>query len=1162
MEPPDSRPSSMWDTENSNTPFPEHALSSPNPTSAGEISRPGGPFHAIVAGCTAIGIAALVLLGWTFDIATLKSVLPGAAVMKPNTAVAIIFLAASLIVSALRERHVPSQQRIRLTRALALVPLTIGSLTVVEHLTDVAFGIDLLMFRDTILAMGGLHPGRISPAISTCLTLCGISMLLLDASSARLRALSQWPTLLAMVIAFIAVLGYLYGAEKLYHISPYATVALHTALVTVLLGSGIIVVRPDLAIAREIFSAHHGGLMIRRVLPLAILMPMIVGWLRLQGQHAGWYETEVGLALFAASNVVIFTVVIWLAARTINRVDADRRGADFSRLCSLREAENRWRALVEASAQIVWTTDAHGALHDSPSLRAFTGQTFEQLRVEGMTKIMHPEDVARMDGVWKQAILSRTPFEAEFRMRHTSREWRWVNVRGVPITATTESDVAWVGMNHDITDRKLGEALAEGQKQVLELIARGAPLAGTLDALTRVIEQQSEEMYCSILLLDADGKHLRHGAAPRLPESYTQAIDGAPVGPTVGSCGTAAFTRHAVYVEDIAVDPLWADFKHLALPHGLRACWSTPILDASSRVLGTFAIYYLHPGLPTDRHLRLIDLATHTAAICLARHNQVQALRDSESRFRQLAESLPQLVWTCASDGACDYLSRQWLEYTGLPPIAQVGFGWQQQVHPADRDAALLAWRDAVARGTEFRIEFRLRRHDGTYRWFDTRAVPLQDPTGRMVKWIGSNTDIDDRKRFEESQLRSQKLESLGTLAGGIAHDFNNMLLVILGNAQLAQDLLDKDNSVQEHLVEIEHASERAADLVRRILSFSRPQKARHKVIRLGPVIEEAAKFARAALPAMVEIRVNLAERVPLVAADATQIHQILLNLATNSAHAIGTRGGLVEIELATLDIEPGAIACTLDNGAGDLSAGHYARLTVRDNGCGMSAEVAERIFDPFFTTKPVGQGTGLGLSIVHGIMRSSGGAISVQSELGKGTAFHLYFPAAEESTQSDATGVHAALSRGAGQHVLFIDDEDAVVRLGTLNLTRQGFKVTGCTEPAAALREFHRDPDAFDAVVTDLSMPGMTGFDCAREMLATRPHLPIVLTSGYIRPEDETQAQSLGIRAVCSKPTALNELGEILSSVLPGATQNARPDASVRTSAAPAAVAGDSSDP
>ena len=1140
MEATDSSPDIKWHTGSRQSVLPEPLLPAPAKPTAGELVSPRGPLWAVAAGFASVAVSLLVLVGWAFDIATFKSVLPYAMTMKPNTAVALMALGLSMIFAVVpKPPYVPRANRIRVARLFAAISLLIGFVTLLEYVAELNLFIDQLMFRDAVIHRGGPFPGRISPATAISVVLLSLSLLTLDARSAKLRRFSQWPALIGVALSFVAVLGYLYGAQQTYQIRPYASVSLQTAILCVALGLGFVLARPDRSIARELFSQHHGGLMARRVLPLAILLPVVVGWLRLQGQKAGWYQTEVGLALFAASNVVIFSAVIWLAARTLNRVDADRRGADFRRLQALREAETRWRALIEASAQIVWTAGPRGEQDDSPSLRAFTGQSAEQLQVDGMTKVVHPDDLARIEGIWKQAIATRTAFEAQYRLRHVSREWRWVSVRAVPVEPTPDSHVAWVGMNRDITGRKHAEALADGQKQVLEMIARGAPLSETLDKLLRVVEAQFDEMYCSILLLDGDGRNLRHGAAPRLPESYTRAIDGATIGADAGSCGTAAFFRRPVYVEDILVDPLWKDYKHLAVPHGLRACWSTPIIDLNGQVLGTFAIYYLRPGLPTDQHLRLIDLATHTAAICLGRHKQMQALRESEHRFRQLAESLPQLVWTCAPEGYCDYLSRQWLDYTGIPAIAQLGYGWQQQLHPADRDRVIEAWGKAVAAGTEFRLEFRLRRHDGTYRWFDTRAIPLHNSKGAVTKWVGSNADIDDRKRFEESQLRSQKLESLGTLAGGIAHDFNNMLLVIQGNAQLAQEMIGKDSPAQEHLVEISHASERATDLVRRILSFSRPQKARHKVIRLGPVVEEALKFARAALPAMVEIRANVSAQVPSVAADATQIHQIVLNLATNAAYAIAPRGGLIEIELTSVDIEADAMACTLE-GAPNLTVGQYARLTVRDSGTGMSAEVLERIFDPFFTTKPPGQGTGLGLSIVHGIMRSCGGAVTTQSTLGKGTSFHLFFPAAQEASSTESTGILPGRARGAGQRVLFIDDEDAVVRLGTLNLTRLGYRVTGCTDPATALKEFLRDPEGIDAVVTDLSMPGMSGFDCAREMLAIRPDLPIVLTSGYVRPEDEAQAREIGIRAVCSKPGALNDLGKTLAEVMGAASDAA----------------------
>jgi PAS domain S-box-containing protein len=660
------------------------------------------------------------------------------------------------------------------------------------------------------------------------------------------------------------------------------------------------------------------------------------------------------------------------------------------------------------------------------------------------------------------------------------------------------------------------------------MIARGDPLNDTLDALVQVIEAQSD-MLGSILLLDADGIHLRHGAAPSLPAAYTAAIDGAAIGINVGSCGTAAFTRRAVYVEDIASDPLWRDYKDLALPHGLHACWSTPILDSSGRVLGTFALYYRRPMLPTEKHLRLIDLATQTAAICLIHHRQMKALRDSESRFRQLAESLPQLVWTCEPNGECDFLSRQWLEFTGVPAAEQLGFGWLAQIHPADRDDIISGWRSAVSRGTDHRSEFRIRRHDGTYRWFDTRATPVFDAAGNIIKWCGCNTDITDRRLAEEAQLRSQKLEALGVLAGGIAHDFNNMLLVIQGNAQLAGLQTGEKHEAQVHLTEILNASERAGDLVRRILAFSRPQKTKHKLLQLASVIEDALKLVRPTLPATIEIRTSLAAHVAQVEADVTQIHQIIVNLATNAAHAIGTRAGLIEIRLDEVEVP----AEVLLSGTADVRPGRYARLCVRDNGCGMSRETLVRVFDPFFTTKPVGQGTGLGLSIVHGIVQGAGGAVTVESEPDKGTTFQLYFPAAQSENDASTAGGALPLVNGSGQHVLFVDDEEAVVRLATLALTRRGYRVTACSDATAALRHFRRDPQAFDAVVTDLSMPGLSGFDCAREILKLRPDVPIVLASGYVRPEDEVTAKRIGIRAVVGKPAALDELGSLLAEIL-----------------------------
>ncbi|HEV8644387.1 MAG TPA: ATP-binding protein, partial [Burkholderiales bacterium] len=328
-------------------------------------------------------------------------------------------------------------------------------------------------------------------------------------------------------------------------------------------------------------------------------------------------------------------------------------------------------------------------------------------------------------------------------------------------------------------------------------------------------------------------------------------------------------------------------------------------------------------------------------------------------------------------------------------------------------------------------------------------------------------------------------------------------------------------------LLEIDKASARAADLVQRILAFSRQQEIKRKVVQLQPVVEEALKLIRPTLSAMIEIKARFAANVPEVAADSSQIHQLIMNLATNSAHAIAAGIGLIEISL-----DAPTVTADFARTSADLREGRYARLSVSDNGCGMDKATLERIFDPFFTTKPAGQGTGLGLSTVDGIMRSHEGAVTVYSQPGKGTTFHLYFPAiGDAATEIEAPQQEVA--RGKGEKVLYVDDEDALVRLSTRTLNRLGYRVSGFASPVEALNAFRSHPHDFDVVVTDLSMPGMSGFDLARALLEIRPDVPIVMTSGYVRPEDQEMASRLGIRELILKPNTVSELGRILDELL-----------------------------
>ena len=506
------------------------------------------------------------------------------------------------------------------------------------------------------------------------------------------------------------------------------------------------------------------------------------------------------------------------------------------------------------------------------------------------------------------------------------------------------------------------------------------------------------------------------------------------------------------------------------------------------------------------------------------------ALRRSDENLRQIADSLPQLVWTALPDGSCEFVSEKWQQYTGLQAESQTDVAWTARAHPDDVPRLLEEWLLA-ANQSEFRAEARLQRHDGVYRWFDMRATPLRDANGQVVKWFGSSTDIDDRRRVGELQLRSQKMEALGTLAGGIAHDFNNILLAIQGNTRLAIDDLGSGHPVQESLGEVDRACTRASELVRRILAFSRQEEPKREVIQLPPVLGEALELLRSTLPAIIELRYRCAEQVPAIIADSSQVHQILMNLATNAAHAIGRRPGVVEIVLDAVNVD-----ASLAQATPDLHEGSYARLSVSDNGSGMDRATLERIFDPFFTTKPVGQGTGLGLSVVDGIMKSHGGVITVYSQPGKGTAFRLYFPATQEISRT-APAHRSPMVKAHGQRVLYVDDDEALVFLAERTLSRLGYRITGCSRPREALDMFRINPHAYDVIVTDLSMPIMSGIELTREILAIRADVPVVITSGYVRPEDQEIATQLGAAALILKPNSIEELGLVFSRLFKNST-------------------------
>jgi PAS domain S-box-containing protein len=505
------------------------------------------------------------------------------------------------------------------------------------------------------------------------------------------------------------------------------------------------------------------------------------------------------------------------------------------------------------------------------------------------------------------------------------------------------------------------------------------------------------------------------------------------------------------------------------------------------------------------------------------------ALTASEERLRLAIEGAELGTWDYDLSTKELVWNAQLYRMMGIEPGTRVTRDMvRDRAVPEDLAMIERAVERAKADRTPYHVEHRITRaDDGTQRTLSVLGRYLFNDEGRATRLLAIVTDVTERRQLEQRVRQSQKLDALGTLAGGIAHDFNNILSILRGNLLLIEADLAPDHPIAPAIAEMSRACSRARDLVRQILTFGRQQEQDRKVIGLGEVVLEALKLLRSTIPANVEIRSRVAPDLPTVLADATQIHQVIMNLGINASHAIGRAPGNITVEIDEAEIDANSAAHSPD-----LHEGHYVRLRFGDSGSGMTPEVLERVFEPFFTTKPQGTGTGLGLAVVRGIIKSHDGAITVYSEPGKGTQFHLYFPAVEGTTAS-VPKLASPPTQGDGQRILYIDDEDALVTLARRLLERLGYRVAGFSIPEAALAAFEATPDDFDLVLSDLSMPGLSGIDVARRVLEVRPDIPVLLASGYVRNEDVEVARSIGVREIIWKPATINEMGELLKRVL-----------------------------
>ncbi len=521
-------------------------------------------------------------------------------------------------------------------------------------------------------------------------------------------------------------------------------------------------------------------------------------------------------------------------------------------------------------------------------------------------------------------------------------------------------------------------------------------------------------------------------------------------------------------------------------------------------------------------------VSLENAALYLERSRAEDALRESEEKYRAIFENSGTALIFVEEDMTISICNKEFERLSGYTKMEVEG---------------LMKWPELVAKEDDLeRMKgyHRLRRIDQgeapqTYEFqFIDRERKLKDVVITVATMPGKKQslalirDITQEARLERELRQAHKMEAIGTLAGGIAHDFNNILTAIIGYTDMVHSKVPEGSEEKRQLEQVLKAGSRATDLVRQILAFSRQSEHERKPVQVAPIVKEALKLLRSSLPSTIEIReyISVAPEESVVLADSTQIHQVLMNLATNAAHAMRMQGGVLSVQLSEVEADGSLVSLYPE-----LKPGPYVRVTVSDTGHGVNATVMERIFDPYFTTKDQGEGSGMGLAVVQGIVKSHCGAIMVYSEPGKGSTFHVYLPKIEERAQTEAE-VPEELP-GGHERILFVDDEKSLVSLGEDMLESLGYNVTAKTSSLEAMEIFHARPNAFDLVVTDMTMPALTGIELAKKFMAIRPDIPIILCTGFSELINEKQSKELGIREFVMKPYVIATFAKTIRRVL-----------------------------